>query len=203
MDAFSPQVAVDSNGNAIFVWGESDPVTGSTRIQTRLRLAGGTLTAPQTLDTESSGGDISNPQLAVDANGNAVYTWAHHFIGGSGQRIETRVRAANGTLTAIQPLSTLGDKATLPQVDVDASGNASYVWRDDLTYSRIQARSRSSTGTLGAIQTLSVNGHDADDPHIAVAASGPAFADWQRFDGSTSCSPSPDGCLRIQASFGP
>jgi hypothetical protein len=45
-DAF-PQVAVDTNGNAVFVWQRSDGV--HMRIQTRVRSSAGTLSATQVL----------------------------------------------------------------------------------------------------------------------------------------------------------
>jgi hypothetical protein len=84
------QVAVDPNGVAVFVWSRLDGTsdcggTGCDRIQARVRLATAILSPPQTLS--GAGQNASEPQVAVDPNGNAVATW-----GRSDGTIEAAIR---------------------------------------------------------------------------------------------------------------
>jgi hypothetical protein len=147
----------------------------------------------QPLGSLSAGtGPVEYPQVAVDPNGNAVFTWERldattDCSGGPCLRIQTRSRSAAGSLSPIQTLSASGRYAYLPQVAVDANGNAVFVWqRSDGTNMRIQTRVRSAAGTLSSTQTLSAPGQDADSdyPQVAVDPSGNAVFTWERFDGA-------------------
>jgi hypothetical protein len=133
-DAFVPQVAADSAGNAVLVWERSD---GSTyRVQARTRTAGGAVSATQTLSAAGESG--LDPQLGLDSAGNAVVVW--YRSDGSNARVQARTRAAGGTMGAIQTLSIAGQDATEPQVAVNAGGAAVGTWtRDDAGITRIQA----------------------------------------------------------------
>jgi hypothetical protein len=204
-NATNPQVGVDQSGNAVFVW---TLLGGSTdAIQTRARSAAGTLSATQTLSTSSLG--ESNPQVAVDPNGNAVFTWQRYdgtaTCGARGCfRAQARARSAGGVLSSIQTLSPGGQHAGGQQVGGDQNGNAVFVWgrRDATTQcdfgssgcDRVQARTRSSGGVLGTVQTLSAPGQHARSPQVAVDPGGNAVAVWGRYDGTN---------WRIQAAAGP
>jgi DNA-binding beta-propeller fold protein YncE len=178
--AEGPSVAVDSNGNAIFVW--RGPL-GS--VQARVRSAAGVLGPIETL------GKGYYPQVAVDRNGNAVFVWH-----GAGGYVRTRVRSAAGTLSAAQTVAGPGALG-FPQLAVDPNGNAVFVWtrRDETTdcggepCERIQTRARSAAGRLSATQTLSAPGVHADSfsPTVGIDANGNAVFVW-RF-----C------CYRVQA----
>jgi hypothetical protein len=193
-NASAPQVAVDSSGNAVFTWKRFDGTND--RTETRTRSSTGTLTPVQPLS--APGQNASQPQVAVTGSGNAVYTWTRFDGTTPGTccfRVQTRTRSSTGTMTPVQILSPAGDNSGLPQVGVDSSGNAVYVWRFDGTNKRTEARTRSSTGTLGAVQFLSIAGFDADAPQVGVAATnGKALAAWQLFDGKKS---------RVEGAAGP
>jgi uncharacterized protein YheU (UPF0270 family) len=200
-NATSSQVAVDSSGNAVFVWRRTDSTTGCggggcLRIQARARSAAGTLSAVQTLSPAR--GDAVTPQVAVDSGGNAVFVWHRRL------NIQTRVRAADGTLSPIQALSEPGAGSS-PQVGVDQSGDAVFVWqRTDSTTDcggagciRIEARARSAAGELSAIQILSPAGKDAFNPQVAVDQDGDAAFVWERYDARTGCGGF--ACYHVQA----
>ena len=188
-DAADPQVAVDADGDAIFVWQRFDGTY--TRIQARTRSAAGSLGAVQTLS--AYGANAFDPQVAVEADGDAVFTWTRGS--GTNDRIEARARSATGILSPVQILSLSGHNAFDPQVAVDADGDAVFTWtRFDGTTFRTQARARSAAGVLSALQTLSEPGLAAFSPQVAVDAGGDAVFTWQRPDGtSATC------CQRIQA----
>jgi hypothetical protein len=177
--ANSPQVAVDPNGNAVVVWSLFDGT--NSRIQARRRSASGTLSSKQTLS--AAGQDAQTPQVAVDANGNAVVVWQRSD--GTNVRIQARYRSASGTLSSVQTLSAAGQDASDPQVSVDPNGNAVAVWwRSDGTNARIQARRRSASGTLSSVQDVSEAGQDAQTPQVSVDPNGNAVVVWQWYDGT-------------------
>jgi hypothetical protein len=179
------QVAVDPNGNAVFVWRRfdgTDPTNGCCfRIEARARSAAGTLSAIDTLS--DPGQNASSPQVTVDGGGNAVFAWAR--FNGANDVIETRARSSGGTLSAVQLLSVVGQNASQPQVSVDPNGNATFAWRRfDGTKNRIQARARSAAGTLSTVQSLSAASQDASQPQVAVDGSGKAVFVWSVFNGT-------------------
>jgi DNA-binding beta-propeller fold protein YncE len=188
--ADQPQDAVDAGGNAVFVWRRSDGTTNCSggpclRIQARSRSAAGILSPIQTLS--ASGQHSSLPQLAVDANGDAVFVWQR--FDGADLRIQTRSRSAAGTLGSTLTLSAAGQSAESPQVAVDANGDSVFVWqRFDGTNERIQARTLSAAGIRGSTRTLSAAGGDALFPQVEVDPNGNAVFAWERccYDGTNN-----------------
>src|SRR5438034_990952 len=82
-NASSPQVGVDSAGNAVAVWQRSDGTRD--RVQARARTAGGALSATQTLS--DAGQDAFGSQVAVDSSsGDAVVVW--YRSDGTNQRVQ-------------------------------------------------------------------------------------------------------------------
>jgi hypothetical protein len=212
-----PQLAVDPAGDAVVAWRRGDGTTDCDghqclRIETRTRLAGGSLSAVRTL---SAGGQPARrPAVGVDAGGNAVFAWSKadettQCNGGSCQRVQARTLSAGGSLSPVQTLSASGQPAGEPTLGVDAGGNAVFAWvRFDGTTQcggggcrRIQVRSRSAAGSLSTVQTLSASGQEAYGVQVGADPDGgfdPNAADaaavWQRFDGSESFC-----CFRVQA----
>jgi hypothetical protein len=200
--AFEPGVAVDGGGDGLTVWRRRDGIAASCsnnygcfRIQARARSAAGVLATTQTLSPADQHAD--QPQVAIDANGNALVVWRRGDGTGSCHafgcyRIQARARSAAGTLGSVQTLSVAGEDAGTPQVVIDADGDALVVWtRPDGTGAcsgddcqRIQARARAAAGTLGPLLTLSAAGQNATDPQVAGDPSGDALVVWRRFDGS-------------------
>ena len=87
--------------------------------------------------------------------------------------IQTRRRAADGTLNSIQ---SLGGPGLEPQVAVDSAGNAEFVWRPLGSGQPVQARERSANGALGAVQDLSAP--TAGNHSLAASADGTFAAAW-------------------------
>lgn len=178
-DAFKPQVSVDLDGDAFFVWTRFD---GSRNVvQARERSSTGALSPVQTLSNASQ--NAADPQVAVDDNGDAVFTWQRSD--GTVQRIQSRARSAAGALSPVQNISPAGMDASQPQVGISAGGNAVFTWlRSDGTSDRVQARARTTLGALSPVQTLSAAGQDAASPRIAVDRDGDAVFAWSRPDGA-------------------
>jgi uncharacterized protein YheU (UPF0270 family) len=184
--ASQPQVAVDARGDAVYVWARWDGGTdcfGSPceRIQTRSRSAAGVLSPVQTLSP--SGYHANFSQVAVDANGDAVFVWQR-----SGEVIQARVRSADGTLGPTLTVSAAGQEADYPQVAVAPNGNAVIAWQfydESVSLERIQVRTLSAAGALGSTETLSPASQDAEYPQVAVDKQGDAVLAWDSTDGTT------------------
>jgi hypothetical protein len=72
-DNKSPQVAIDGSGNATAVWEETNPTTQQSYLQTRQIQATGSLGSTQTL---AAAQPLGQPQIAVNAEGNAFAAWS-------------------------------------------------------------------------------------------------------------------------------
>jgi hypothetical protein len=207
------ELAIDQDGDAVFTWESRELTTdcggfGCLRVQARARSAAGVLSTTQNVSVP--GRDASGGQVAIDQDGDAVFTWqrvdATTGCGGSGcRRAQVRTRSAAGALGTVQNLSAAGQNAELPEVAVDEDGDAAFTWgrRDGTTdcgglgCRRIEARARSAAGVLSATAILSNAGQDAFNPEVAIDREGDATFLWRRFDGAGSCGAS--GCARIQA----
>ncbi len=188
--AGGPQVAVDSDGDAVIAWVRFDGENN--RAQVRARSAAGVLSAVQNLSVPGEP-VVSDVDVDVDLDGDAVFTWARRV--GTNDLAQARARSAAGVLSAVQNLSVSGRNAFGAQVDVDADGDAVFTWNRGFIGARlVQARARSAAGVLSAVSALSAPGQDAVDPGIGVDADGDAVVTWARSDGTNT---------RIQASDGP
>ena len=178
-DAYTPSVAVDDAGDAVFAWRRFDGAND--RIEFQTRTAAGVLGVPQRLSR--AGQPADSQQVAVDADGDAVFTWLRSD--GTHDRVQARALSATGTLSNIRTLSRAGQDAHDPQVAVDEDGDAVITWRRfDGTNTRIQASALSSGGVVTGPATLSDAGEDALHPDVAVTANGDAIITWDRFDGT-------------------
>lgn len=178
-DAQPPRVAVDPEGNAVAVW--MRPNAGNATVQAATRAVDGNWTSPVDLSTTARDG--SEPEVAMDAAGNAYAIWAHSD--GANVRIEATTRAAGGAWQTPVDISAAGRNALGPRLAVDAAGNAIAVWfRFDGTANIVQAALRPAGGSWQAATNLSAAGRDARIPDVAVNPQGVAVAIWQRSNGT-------------------
>jgi hypothetical protein len=184
--ATRPQVAMESDGDAIFTWSEGDS------IQSRRRTAAGSLGSVKTI--APAGLSADEPQVALDADGDAVFAWLRSD--GANWRVQARRRTNTGSLSALRTLSGPGQDASWARVAVDSAGDAVVSWQrvDHADVTVVQARRRAVDGTLSAVQTLSDGEFTGELPQVAVAPGGSALVAWQGFDGAN---------VRIQAAAGP
>jgi hypothetical protein len=181
MNARNPQIASDADGDTVAVW-ESFAGDGSVGgpVQARTLSVAGVLGPIRTL---SAGGENTAPQIASDADGDAVAVWQRFT--GSGFVVQSRSISRSGVLGPIQDLS--DHQAWLPQVATDADGDSFAVWQCLACPSgvEIQGRSISRSGVLGPVRDLSAFRTLAGDPQVATDADGHSVAVWQRFTGSS------------------
>ncbi|MDO3723020.1 Ig-like domain-containing protein [Marinobacter sp. chi1] len=188
-DASNPRVAMDARGGAIAVWQQRGALSNNIYAS---RLAGrGDWGDPVRLENLSD--HSRRPQVAMDANGNAVVVWrqrvsffsifntftvyANRFITGSGWR-------------GPEPVGPSVNPAAPPELAMDQSGRAFVVWRqsDGGNQNIYASRVVGSGGWSGAVP-IGSGVPNGVQPHIATDGRGNAFVTWRQFS---------DGRYRIQ-----
>jgi hypothetical protein len=181
-DASNPQIAVDSVGNATVVWARSNGT--NTIIQSSSKPFGGPWQMTPD-DLSLSGQDASNPQIAVDSNGNATVVWSRY--NGADFIIQASSKPFGGPWQVTpDDLSLPGQHAGFPQIAVDSVGNATVVWhRANGPNLIIQSSSKPFGGPWQATpDDLSLPGQNAGLPQIGVDSSGNATVVWFRYNGT-------------------
>jgi hypothetical protein len=175
-----PQVALDAAGNAMFVWAEFQG--GAWRPMTRILTAAGALRQIRLLSQDGQWAQ-TNPQLAVNDDGNAVFIWL--IFDGANTRVEARARSAAGVFGPIRRITPTGRDSYTPHAGIDAAGNAVFTWvrLDASGIDRVQACTLSAANILGPVQTLSPALHHGFNPQIAVDPAGDAVVVWERSNG--------------------
>lgn len=175
--AYTPQVCVDSSGNAIVVWYQWDGVRYN--IWANHYVVGTGWGTARLI--EESYQSAMYVDLAGDADGNAIaawtqddgyrqVVWANRFVAGVGWGAAQAIDSAD-----------LGS-AQEPRVAMDGSGNAIATWSQfDGTYWNILAN-RYVVGTgWGTAQIIdSETSKSAFDPDVAMDDAGNAVVAWER-----------------------
>jgi hypothetical protein len=185
-DAGAPQIAMNTNGNAIVVWRELS-TTGNQVIAARGYTAG--TWSPEAILNGGSGLDADVPQIAIDQAGNGIAVWT--------QTVGTKIRVlasrfAAGTWTVAGAIDADGSGSSArPKLAMNASGSAVVVWQSmDPTPSTDRSiwsnRYVAGWGPSTAVVLESVAADDAELPNIAVDTAGRAIAVWQQVDGSVT-----------------
>jgi hypothetical protein len=180
--AESPQIAIDTSGNALAVWMQSDGTRYNIWANRYTNGAGwGTAALIETDNT----GDAYDPQIAFDTSGNALAVWyqsdgtrtniwANRYTNGAGWGTAALIETDNA------------GNAYASQIAFDANGNALAVWqqRDGTRFNIWSNRYTNGTGWGTAALIETDNAGDAYAPQIAFDASGNALAVWVQSDGT-------------------
>lgn len=125
--AYSPQIAMDSSGNAVAVWHQDDG-TRENIWSNRYTAATGIWGTATLIETGTTG-SASNPQIAMDASGNAVAIWLRND--GIRNNVWSNSCTAStglwGTATLIETDNS--GSASNAHVAMDATGKALAVWQ--------------------------------------------------------------------------
>jgi K319L-like, PKD domain len=154
-NATGAQVAVDGSGNVNVVWVDDGP--GNFVIMYNRLNNGSTSFSGAT--PLSGAGNAANPQVLVDAAGNALVVWQ----GNTGTVLNNDVffaRSVAGTFSATNVSANTGDSSN-PFLNVDALGNVNLAWTD------------TTPGKANAFFAQSVNGGAFTSQNLSIGA-GPA-----------------------------
>lgn len=189
----SPQLAVSESGKALAIWTEDPPLGGdnwTTTLVARAFAPGVGWSPPARLDTGHCLWE-SRPAMSMSTSGNGVAVWY-------GGRAETGACSYGFEGDAIWATSFTADgrwgipmKGPSPQVSlylrapdvaVDATGNATVVWRDGRIWTSSFSPAR-GWGPLTAVADLHSDGcglwaEDVIRPRVAVDGTGRALAVW-------------------------
>jgi hypothetical protein len=162
VNASSPHVGIDSNGNSVAIWLENDALMANTL------PAGGSWGTSVTL--ASSG--ASSPHLVVDPAGNATAMWLE------GGLVLVATLPAGSTWGTPFALSSSG---SVPHLAVRSNGDVVAIW---LTGSTVEFAYQLFGGSWSSTQALS--GPGAIAPQIAIGANGTVAATWHTVNSITS-----------------
>jgi hypothetical protein len=185
--AFSPSIAMDASGNGIVVW-EQEGVPDSFVFDISAnRYSAATDTWGTQVLLETSALEAFSPKIAIQAGGDAVVIWEQKSVAGT---FENDVRAnvysagADAWDMAVT-LDTAADDAQQPQVGIDAAGNATATWRQDVGVGEnsILANRRPVGGPWGTAVLLENSAEDAAFPRLAVGVDGDSIVAWPQADG--------------------
>ena len=195
-DATLPEVAVDADGDAVFVWQRREGT--SFRAEARVLTAAGVL--EPTVVLNSTRWTSVTPQVAVNPSGVALFVWrSSDPSGAGGSRIETRARLTSGTFTRRQTVADGPGNHGEPRLAIADDGAGLYAWRTFLgSRQLLRARPRSALGGLGAEETfVSAPGEQVVLPaRLTLDADGDAVLAWARYDATST---TPPCCTRAQA----
>jgi len=182
--AVEAQVTIDAQGTALAVWRRFNGFHWI--VQATVRAAGGTWQAP--VDLTAVGQDAIEPQVAADAQGNALAVW-RRLNDGAYWTVQSMTRSTDGSWQAPSDLTPpRQDHPRKPQVAVDAHGNAFAVWLNwsfPAYHDTVQGTVRPADGPWQAPTDLSRPGQDyVTEPELAAGPQGTAIAIWARSDGA-------------------
>ena len=184
-NAFNPKISMDTSGNTLAVWKQSDGGRQAIWSNNHSMLSGwGTAEKIEIEDFGSS----ENPQIAMDSTGNAFAVWQQHD--GTHTNIwANRYTEVSGWGVAQKIELEDFRRAYNPQVAVDSAGNALAVWelqfndrRSDIWSNRYTVGS--GWGTAQKIEFEDVG--SSDNPRIDMDSAGNALVVWEQYDVPTT-----------------
>lgn len=175
-DATAPQVAMDSDGNAVAVWTQSDGGAHFNLWANRYLAGSGWLT-PILIDSDATFSTTS-PYIAMDGSGDAIAVWelngeirARRYTAGVGWGVITTISSAGG--------------AAAPHITLDNAGDAMAVWtQTDGTHINVWTNHYIAGWGWGTPATIADGSGDADAPRVAADDAGDVMAVWQQSDGT-------------------
>jgi len=169
----APVVGVDDQGGAVAAWRWSDGAF--LVVQAAVRSKGGVWSAPEVLS--GPGRSASQPQVAMDASGNAVVAWVRN--NGSWLAAQVAWRPAGGKWEAVQNLTQRGGNARQLDLTMNSRGDAAVTW--------IQGRLQATADLLSSFRpagsrrwnrALVTEGWSRLGARIALDEQGNATAVW-------------------------
>jgi hypothetical protein len=187
-NSFSPQIALDSNGNINIVWVDDTPGNFAVffkRSDNSASFKNATINVSNN-PVSSSPGNCDRPQIGVDAKGNIELVWQHNPTSVFTHQVFSARSTDGGTTFSIpQNRSNDSGDATKPWLTVDGSGGFNLGWQDTtVPKANIFFTQSVDTGaTFSAPQNLSKDSGASSDMQIVADKNGNLDVVWSD-DGS-------------------
>jgi hypothetical protein len=180
-----PAVAVNAVGDSGYAWLTENQAGTRIIFLARTRSASGVLGPLQEIaEVSKADWKIESPEIAVDADGDAVVAWTEvETLGGRGE-IKARALSKSGVLGPVQTISSnqLTATAKLGKVELQPDGDAVFGWEHSTPNleGQVQTRTLKPDGTLTQIRAVS--SFDSTYPDFAMAPDGDMIFAWQYAD---------------------
>jgi hypothetical protein len=180
--AWNPQVAVGANGETAVLWSSNyHPPAQTQTVFAVTREAGGEWSRPVEISKQGGRELTWQPQVVVDAEGNATAIWSEETE--LADAIVTSTRPKGGEWSAPVEVSAkeeaVGDR---PELAVDSQGDVTAVWIWHVGESErgiVQSATRPAGGAWSAPVDLSATDGRAVLSQLAVDPRGDAVAVWK------------------------
>ena len=180
-DAYSPQVSIDSEGNAIAVWYQYDGMRGNIWANRFTPTSG--WSSAEKIENDDSG-NADSPQVSMDSEGNAIAVW-YQYDGTRNNIWANRFTPTSGWSSAEKIENDDNGDAYSPQVSIDSEGNAIAVWSQyDGTRYNIWANRFTPTSGWSSAEKIEDDSGNADSPQVSIDSEGNAIAVWYQYDGT-------------------
>lgn len=175
-DGWSPDIAIDPNGNAIAVWRQGNG-TDNDAVARRYVAATDTWGTPTLLETLED--DVAYVRIVVDASGNAVALWMQALTyNGTPSIFSTRYDAVTDSWGTAAVIENSNYTSIYPELSIGANGNAMAIWEERTTGNQVANYYDATTKTWGVATPVETSSDPADYGAVAVAPDGSAVAIW-------------------------
>jgi hypothetical protein len=183
----APQVAIDAQGNGLVVWYVE--IGAATDILSNRYTAGSSWDTARSITTDKTH-DVTPPQIAMDANGNALAIWAQRNSDQNSAIWWTRYAGSSWSTAAQIEIPAPFTDDVEARVAFAPNGNAIAVWTQSAARrgggpSNIVSSRYTAGGAWSAAELIEKdNAGNATAPQIAIDGNGNALAVWQQSDGT-------------------
>ena len=180
-----PNIARDGDGNLVVVWESDGDNDGLFQVNARGFNADGTERFAQFTVNSNSAGQQTDPDIAMDGNGNFVVVWEDDRDSDGLYQVKARGFNADSTERFAQftvNVNSAGQQ-TDPRIAMEGSGKFVVVWEDDRDSNglfQVHGRGFDADG-VERIARFTVNSNSAGqqtEPDIAMDGSGNFFVVW-------------------------
>ena len=174
--SITPQIAMDTDGNAIAVWQNSS--TGKIQTNRYNIEANQWQITPEDISPNSQ--TSITPQIAIDINGNAIAVWQNSTI----QQIQVNrynIQTNQWQVTPENISQAIGIGSSTPQISIDGTGNAISIWQNNITVI-IQANRYNIETNQWQINPEDISFTIANKPQLAMDTIGNAIAVWRNLN---------------------
>jgi hypothetical protein len=176
--SFDPQLAIDDDGNLLFIWRKASGLQSQVW-SNGWDASAGEFTDPERLDASGNG---TAPAIASDPQGNGTAVWIQVPIGGSPVEVVASRYTPDDGWGAVETLA-MGDIRFQPRVAMDSQGNAVIVYVQKVEYEDL-SDAWAHTYSAGAWSPAVRLGIDdrtgaAFQPSVAMDSRGNAVVVWR------------------------